>query len=604
MFMEIPSLLVDLYANGRIAYSVIKDFVKICLNSKDKKLQGVYLEVLLEFCELLRRTGCKSDDRLYVFCRDSFASLLTLVGGVSFHNPKGKVMLRGVFDCVHEIAYKLLRFLDLSMNCPTGEGLSFKVVLDFVKFSDHLRMGLAMHQATSDEFLNCAICYTEGPLFAGVVDQLHIVFIKLLSKMDKCLEVMEDCLVNKKHGKGDGAAVHNGWSHYIIILKVLFHISKFYSSAQEQFWGLFLRRKNVLPHMIVRYVKKTDDHRWLLENRIVTDFESRRHLVMMLFPYLNDEILGYEMLIDRSQVLAESFGYISQAMPRSLQGDLLMAFKNEKATGPGVLREWFVLVCQEIFNPRNALFVACPNDHRRFFPNTASMVNALHLRYFIFSGRIIALALKKKVHVGIVFACVFFKQLAGNYIITLEDIRDADPIMYSSCKQILEMDADYIDSDALGLTFSIEVEELGHREVIKLCPGGESLVVDSKNREKYVHLLIQNRFVTSISKQVSHFAQGFADIISCSRLEFFQFLDHEDFDWKLHGSENDINVEDWKAHTKYLGYKKNDRQISWFWKDAGVALLGNTYLATWLSLRSLEKCPRSKRRFFCSFGHQ
>jgi hypothetical protein len=41
MFMEIPSLLVALYANARIADSVIKDFVKICLDSKDKKLQGV-----------------------------------------------------------------------------------------------------------------------------------------------------------------------------------------------------------------------------------------------------------------------------------------------------------------------------------------------------------------------------------------------------------------------------------------------------------------------------------------------------------------------------------------------------------------------------------
>ena len=47
----------------------------------------------------------------------------------------------------------------------------------------------------------------------------------------------------------------------------------------------------------------------------------------------------------------------------------MMDFTNEEATGPGVLREWFFLVCQEIFNPQNALFVACPNDRRRFFPN-------------------------------------------------------------------------------------------------------------------------------------------------------------------------------------------------------------------------------------------
>jgi len=386
MFMEIPSLLVALYmsqyANACVADSVIKDFVKICLDLKDKKLQGVYLEVLLEFCELLRRAGCKYDDPLYVFCRDSFASLLTLVSPVSFQNPKGKVMLRGDFECVHEIADELLRFLDLSMNCPTGEQLSFKVVLDFVKFSGHLRMGLAMHQAPSDEFLNCAICYKEDPLFAGVVDQLHIVFIKLLSKMDECLQVMEDCLVIKKRGKSGGAVIHNGWSHYIIILKELCHISKFYSDAKEMFWEVLLRQKSMLSHMIVQYSKKTDDHRWVLENRSVTDFECRRHLAMMLFPDLNDESLGYEMLIDRSQVLAESFEYISQANSTSLEDGLFMEFRHEEGTGPGVIREWLVLVCQEIFNPEHALFVACPNDRRRFFPNAGEFLLEFKMHNF------------------------------------------------------------------------------------------------------------------------------------------------------------------------------------------------------------------------------
>lgn len=196
----------------------------------------------------------------------------------------------------------------------------------------------------------------------------------------------------------------------------------------------------------------------------------------------------------------------------------------------------------------------------------------------------IALALKSKVHVGIVFDRVFFKQLAGKYI-TLEDIRDADPIMYHSCKQILEMNVDYIDTDILGLTFSIEVEELGRRRVIELCPDGESIVVDSKNREMYVDLLIQNRFVTSISEQVSHFAEGFADIISGKRLEFFQYLDLEDLDWMLHGSENAISVEDWKAHTKYNGYKEIDRQISWFWEVCRADLMESHCL--YLSLSSL-----------------
>ena len=198
----------------------------------------------------------------------------------------------------------------------------------------------------------------------------------------------------------------------------------------------------------------------------------------------------------------------------------------------------------------------------------------MHLEYFSFSGRVIALALMHKVQVGIVFDRVFFLQLAGA-LVSLEDIRDADPFLYKSCKEILEMDAEMIDSDALGLTFVHEVEELGSRKTVELCTGGKSISVNSQNRGKYVDLLIEHRFVTSISEQVAHFAQGFADILCNSRLQnfFFKSLELEDLDWMLYGSEITISVEDWKAHTEYNGYRETDPQIIWFWKVCACTIL-------------------------------
>lgn len=192
----------------------------------------------------------------------------------------------------------------------------------------------------------------------------------------------------------------------------------------------------------------------------------------------------------------------------------------------------------------------------------ASKVDPLHLEYFNFSGGVIALALMHKVQVGIVFDRVFFLQLAGMHV-SLEEIRDADPCLYNSCKQILEMDGEFIDSDALGLTFVREIEELGSRRVVELCPGGKNMVVNSRNREDYVNLLIQHRFVTSTSGQVSHFAQGFADILLKNDHQklFFKSLELEDLDCMLHGSESAICVEDWKVHTEYHGYKETDPQI-------------------------------------------
>lgn len=201
-------------------------------------------------------------------------------------------------------------------------------------------------------------------------------------------------------------------------------------------------------------------------------------------------------------------------------------------------------------------------------------MDPLHLEYFTFAGRVIALALMHRVQVGVVLDRSFFSQLAGRDI-TLEDIKDADPDLYKSCKQILQMDAAFVDSDALGLTFVREVDELGSRKDAELCANGKDIVVNSQNREKYVYLLIKNRFVTSVAEQISNFTKGFADILDNTSNQglFFGSLELEDLDLMLFGSPSPISVSEWRAHTDYNGYKENDPQIVWFWKVCALILL-------------------------------
>uniref|UniRef100_A0A7N0UC86 HECT-type E3 ubiquitin transferase n=1 Tax=Kalanchoe fedtschenkoi TaxID=63787 RepID=A0A7N0UC86_KALFE len=306
---------------------------------------------------------------------------------------------------------------------------------------------------------------------------------------------------------------------------------------------------------------------WLRENNDMLGFESRKHLAMMMFPHLSDEDEFPTGLIRRSNLLDDSFGHIAQTHAEHIRDGVSIKFRNEEATGPGVLREWFILVSKELFNPHNALFMANTNDHRRLYINPASKVEASHLKYFQFCGRVIALALIHDVQIGIAFDRVFFVQLAG-FDVQLEDIRDTDPTLYRSCNQILEMDADLVDSDALGLTFVAEYEEFGCRQVVELCRGGARKRVNSSNRRDYVSALIHNRFVMSTKKQVTRFRKGFEDIISNrERLSFFfNCINLEDLDRMLTGSDSDISVEDWKMHTDCKGYKDTDRQIRWFWK--------------------------------------
>ncbi|KAH7545306.1 hypothetical protein FEM48_Zijuj01G0079600 [Ziziphus jujuba var. spinosa] len=571
MSSSAPAALVMLYVspievNKKCGESSIKHFLSLSRPSLSKHLQNQCAPMVLEFCKLLRRVGY--EDPLYIACRNALGSLLESIGistpGLTYsENVNELFVVQEIFPFVSELANRLSRDLVSSMESPTSVGSLEVDVRDFATFMLHLRTAITEQVGFKGPIsVSMSGRGYRHPLYGEEIEYLHHVFRDLLSKMDQCLSYMEKCLA-------EGDITHSRSSEYLAILKELNSISKLYHGAEGDFWAVLRLRKFSLCRLIIKHAKRTDDHRWILEQKDVLDFESRRHLAMMMFPEVREDYEElHEMLIDRAHLLEESFEYIWRADPESLHGGLFMEFKNEEATGPGVLREWFFLVCQAIFNPQNALFVACPNDRRRFYPNPASQVDPMHLKYFTFAGRVIALALMHKVQVGIVFDRVFFKQLAGNFLISLEDVRDADPCLYSSCKQILEMDAEFIDSDALGLTFVREVEELGSRRVVELCPAGKSIPVDSKNRKDYVNLLIEHQFVTSIAEQVSHFMQGFADLLCNSRLQkfFFQSLELEDLDWMLYGSETAISVEDWKAHTEYNGYKETDSQIVWFWK--------------------------------------
>ncbi|XP_022724344.1 E3 ubiquitin-protein ligase UPL5-like [Durio zibethinus] len=574
MASSAPAALVMLYispikGNKQCADTSIRHFLSSCRSALSKQLHSYCTPIVLEFCKLLRKVV--NEDSLYASCRSTLGVLLESVGtskGLMLPpEVKRLIVMQEIFPFVSELADKLSKDLDSSADSTASGGPLSSDVRDFTAFLNPLRSAIfeqvGFQIAISVEWQKKDY---NNPPYGEEIKFLHAIFNDLLDKMENCLIRVEKSFAAR--GSSEGEFPHLGWSQYLAILKELNGISKLYHGAEEQFWRVLKNRKSSLCALIIRFARRNDDNRWLLEHKDVTDFESRRHLTMMMFPEVKEDYEElHEMLIDRSQLLAESFEYIAHAKPESLHAGLFMEFKNEEATGPGVLREWFFLVCQAIFNPENALFVPCSSDLRRFFPNPASGVDPLHLEYFSFAGRVIALALMHKVQVGVVFDRVFFLQLAGMEI-SLEDIREADPCLYSGCRKILEMDAELIDSDMLGLTFVREVEELGSRRVMELCPGGKSIVVNSRNRQEYVNLLIRDRFVTSISQQVYHFSQGFGHILSNSSLQkfFFRSLELEDLDWMLYGSERPICVEDWKAHTEYNGYRENDPQITWFWE--------------------------------------
>ncbi|KAG6392384.1 hypothetical protein SASPL_146601 [Salvia splendens] len=537
-----PTALVMLYmspfgTNKSAADEAVRYFLTSIKSILPRDMHHECVPIILEFCKLLKEAA-GIDDPLYRLCRGSLGAMTVYTA----------------------LAAKFSRALALSAESlvDISELSSFVApLLKEIKGCDPIVVPL------TEDFRGVPHVYS---------DELRIlygIFHDLLSILESCLGKLEDRISSDMEQDKD--TIYIGLSNYLKLMKELNSISKIYSGCEGLFWEIMKSTKGAFCRLVVMCAKRGEDHSWIFECKEVTNFDARRHLAMMMLPRVkaNYEV-RHEMLIDRSHLLAESFEYMKHAEIESLRAGLFMEFKNEEAIGPGVIREWFLLVCQAIFNPQTALFVACSDDRRRFYPNPASKVDPVHLEYFGFAGKVIALALMHNVQVGIVFDRVFFLQLAG-HTITLEDIRDADPLLYNSCKQILEMEPEAVDQDALGLTFVHEVEELGIRKTIDLCTDGKTIAVNSENRREYVDSLIQHQFVISVADQVEHFAKGFGDIMGCRRLQksFFKCLGLEDLDRMLHGNESAISVDDWKAHTKYELFKETDDQILWFWKIVG-----------------------------------
>ncbi|KAE8777369.1 E3 ubiquitin-protein ligase UPL5 [Hordeum vulgare] len=516
--------------------------------------------VLLEFCRLLALTSGNKDS-LYKSCRYTLASVLCVPLPVVPASKSPTKAIEQVLPFAREIVELVLNGLGSeTMLVPRTdlEELSnfFKVLRQQVL--------LWMPDGPMPKNMYSRECKRTDTW----VWELHEMSMNLLKRVDECLKRLEmdlSSFSSDTRGVIENQPIWATRLHILAILTELDFISGIFEDVAHHLRFVLLAH-NAPLNALVRCSKRNEHLQWLMKHKDLLCFEARRNLVLMLFSEGKDDYGElHEMLIDRSRLLDESFEYITQAKPSELHSGLFMEFKNEEATGPGVLREWFCMVSQALFSPQQVLFLPCPNDQRRFYLNGTSVVDPLHLKYFIFSGRVIGLALMHKVQVGIVLDRTLFLYLAGRSI-TLEDISAADPFTYASCKRILEMGAAEIDD--LTLTFSRDIHTLGSRKTVELCKGGQDISVNISNREQYIDLLIKNIFVDSISDQLANFAKGFSDILANPkhREVFFGCLDLEDFDRMLGGSNNTINLKDWRSHTQYNGYKEKDRHVNWFWK--------------------------------------
>ncbi|KAF5140731.1 hypothetical protein G9O61_00g012270 [Vairimorpha ceranae] len=205
----------------------------------------------------------------------------------------------------------------------------------------------------------------------------------------------------------------------------------------------------------------------------------------------------------------------------------------------GLTKEWLELVMQEALKPDQGLFVYSSDKRNSLHPFKNSKIDPDHLSFFRFIGRMLAKIIIEGFNISIHFDKSVYKYLLGLKC-TLQDLEEIDPQFYNSLMWIKNNKIENI----LNLTFSVENNNFGSDEVIDLIPEGRQVLVTDDNKNDYIDLVVENRLIKS--DNICIFNEKELELLICGI--------------------PDINIDDWKNNTEYIGYTSHSRNISWFWK--------------------------------------
>ncbi|XP_033243196.1 E3 ubiquitin-protein ligase Nedd-4 isoform X5 [Drosophila miranda] len=267
-----------------------------------------------------------------------------------------------------------------------------------------------------------------------------------------------------------------------------------------------------------------------------------------------------EIRIRRTSILEDSYRIISSVTKTDLlKTKLWVEFEGETGLDYGGLaREWFYLLSKEMFNPYYGLFEYSAMDNYTLQINNGSgLCNEEHLSYFKFIGRIAGMAVYHGKLLDAFFIRPFYKMMLQKPI-DLKDMESVDTEYYNSLMWIKEN-----DPRILELTFCLDDDVLGQKSQHDLKPGGANIDVTNENKDEYIKLVIEWRFVARVKEQMSSFLDGFGSIIPLNLIKIF---DEHELELLMCGIQN-IDVKDWRENTLYKGdYHMNHIIIQWFWR--------------------------------------
>jgi len=343
----------------------------------------------------------------------------------------------------------------------------------------------------------------------------------------------------------------------------------------KKFLSFAETHRTVLNHILRQSTTHLADGPFsvLVDHTRVLDFDIKRRYFRTELERLDEGVRREDLAVHvrRLHVFEDSFRELHRKSAEEWKNRFYIVFEGEEGQDAGgLLREWYVIISREIFNPMYALFTISPGDRVTYMINSSSHCNSNHLFYFKFVGRVIAKAIYDNKLLECYFTRSFYKHILGKYV-KHGDMESEDYTFFQGLAFLMDH---HISELGYDLTFSTEVQEFGVTEVRDLITNGRNIPVTEENKMEYVRLVCQMKMTGAIRQQLNSFLEGFYDIIPKRLISIFN---EQELELLVSGLPN-IDIEDLKANTEYHKYQATSLQIQWFWR----------------ALRSFDQADRAK----------
>lgn len=311
----------------------------------------------------------------------------------------------------------------------------------------------------------------------------------------------------------------------------------------------------------------------LVDHTRLLDFDIKRKYFRTELERADDGMRREDLAVHvrREHVFEDSFRELHRRSQDEWKNRFYIVFEGEEGQDAGgLLREWYMIISREIFNPMYALFCTSPGDRVTYMINSSSHCNSNHLSYFKFVGRVIAKAIYDNKLLECYFTRSFYKHILGK-MVRVADMESEDYSFYQGLTYLME----HLVSDlGYDLNFSTEVQEFGVTEVRDLKPNGRNIIVTEENKQEYIRLVCQMKMTGAIRKQLNSFLEGFYDIIPKRLIAIFN---EQELELLISGLPT-VDIDDLRANSEYHKFQANSLQIQWFWR----------------ALRSFDQAERAK----------